>query len=1106
MSAEMKKTAFLIDHVELTPHFQRSIRIDTDLNEDDVLNGYVLQPTAKALLENLANSLLNSKQSAFTWTGPYGGGKSSLALLLSSLVSPNKKARDKARSILGLSERSDVWRAFEGKWFFLPVTGSREPIVDLIYKAADEFLPNFPKTRGRRPKDVIAVVDNYCREKRCKVLLVIDEMGKVLEHMARQGEDIYFFQELAERTREKRHIVTIGILHQNFEQYAQRLSRELKDEWTKVQGRYVDLPLNSTNDETLGLISRAIRANYAHPVSEKIAKTVFQSLKKRKPNLSADVEQTLSACWPLHPVVATILGPASRRRYGQNERSLFAFLSSVEAKGLREFLEHTKFSETATYGPAEYWDYLNFNLSSAIQGSNDSRHWSLMTDALERSNRFSLKHQELVKSIAVIELFKDSSGLLATNEVLETLGIAPRDEFPKLLRSLAQASIIVFRKHIDAWALYAGSDFDIESSLEEAKADIGEPAVEVLAKLIDPTPVIAKQHYWNSGCLRWFTKQVLTMTRLRSRNAVKVDEGAGGVFVLVLPDETTGTKKFNETLQAESRALLADSQFRHVGIILGATSSEYAASIMQSVTELAALQLLLNSRAELDGDPVARQEVQGRIEIAQITLEGLLETAMIQASWTYAGEEPLPFDRNSGLGYIASRVAEAVYNQCPKFDNELLNRQSLSSSAVKARKELLYSMLNSEQEENLGYKGFSADAGLYGSILKDRIHQRVGEIHRFVCDSAKRSDNLSRLWRATEDLLSNASDGVSLAEIYETWEGRPFGLRRGILPVLFFAFYLANRERYAIYSQSMFVPNLNETHIDELLKFPNEFFLKEVRLTKAQSKLLTDLSKSLTKNQATLFETTPLDVARGLVARILRLPAWARRTTDLSAETLRIRAALLAAHDPNALLFHELPRVLGTTDSDIILDNVTKAINELESALEKRARKIINSLCNALDEVDENIKAIQQRATSLKGLSGDPELNGFLLRLAEFDKSYEQNLQLIAAAARKQIKDLTDADLKNAENQILAWCLEFKKLELLTVLSGRAKGKYMVNLGYGLSEHKKSTVLQFDISAGSQKAAEEHAQKVLALLSKLDRNTQLATLAHTSELLAGEEK
>lgn len=1106
MFAEMTKDSYLIDHVELTPHFQRSIRIDIDLNKEDVLNGYVLQPTAKQVLENLANALVNSKQSAFTWTGPYGGGKSSLALLLSSLVSPNKKLKEHAASILELDKNSEISKAFEGKWFFLPVTGSRESIVELIYTAAEKFLPNFPKPKGRRPKDVIGVLDDYTRQKRCKVLLVIDEMGKILEHMTNQGEDVHFFQDLAERTRERRGIVTIGILHQSFEQYAQRLGKELRDEWMKVQGRYVDLPLNSTNDETLTLISRAISANYKHPGGQERAKIVVQALKKRKPNSSTSLEATLAACWPLHPIVATLLGPASRKRYGQNERSLFAFLSSVEAKGLREFLEHTKFSPDVSYGPSEYWDYLNFNLSAAIQTSSDSRLWSLMTDALERANRFTLKHQRLVKSIAVIELFKESTGLLATNEVLETLDIAKGSDLQKLLQSLAQASVIVFRKHIDAWALYAGSDFDIETSLEEAKAEIGEPSSEVLSKLIDPNPVIAKQHYWNSGCLRWFTKQLLTISAVKSRSPIKIDEGAGGAFILVLPDELTGNKKFKDLLRAESRALLEDARLQHVGVILGASSPENANSILQSAKELAALQLILSTRAELDGDPVARQEIQGRIEAALIELETQIESAMLEASWTYAGDEFLRFDRNSGLGYIASRVAETVYCDCPRFDNELLNRQSLSSSAVKARKELLYKMLSSENEENLGYTGFSADAGLYGSVLKDRLHVRVGDTYRFVCGTSKSDENLTKLWRATEMALAQAPNGLSLKQIYELWEGKPFGLRKGLLPILLFAFYLASREKYAIYSQTMFVPKLSETHIDELLKFPEEFALKEVHLSEEQTKLLDQLSKSLTKTQTALFETTPLDVARGLVVRILRLPAWTRRTAEVTPDTLRIRAALLAAHDPNALLFHELPKVLGTTEADVILTQLTAAIEELESALGIKVRKITDTLFKALEEQPGNYKSIKQRATRLKGLTGDPELNGFILRLADYDGSEDQQLQLVATAARKQLKDLTDADLKSAENQLLSWSLEFKRLELLSVLSGRSKGKYMLNLAYGLSDKEESTVIQFDVSDENRRLAAAHAKKVLALLSTLDRRTQLATLAHTSQLLAGEMK
>ncbi len=142
----------------------------------------------------------------------------------------------------------------------------------------------------------------------------------------------------------------------------------------------------------------------------------------------------------------------------------------------------------------------------------------------------------------------------------------------------------------------------------------------------------------------------------------------------------------------------------------------------------------------------------------------------------------------------------------------------------------------------------------------------------------------------------------------------------------------------------------------------------------------------------------------------------------------------------------------------------------------------------------------------LKGVAGNPELNGFVLRLADYDGTEEQQLQLVAIAAGKQIKDLTDADLKSAENQLLSWSLEFQKLEILSVLSGRSKGKYMLNLAYGLSDKQESTVIQFDVSDENRRLAETHAKKVLKLLSELDRSTQLATLAHTSRLLAGEFK
>jgi energy-coupling factor transporter ATP-binding protein EcfA2 len=86
--------------VTIGRQFLRYINLVADLGRSDALNGYICQESARNLISNMAHHLNQTEQRAFTWTGPYGGGKSSLALVLGSLVSPNKPLREEAKKIL----------------------------------------------------------------------------------------------------------------------------------------------------------------------------------------------------------------------------------------------------------------------------------------------------------------------------------------------------------------------------------------------------------------------------------------------------------------------------------------------------------------------------------------------------------------------------------------------------------------------------------------------------------------------------------------------------------------------------------------------------------------------------------------------------------------------------------------------------------------------------------------------------------------------------------------------------------------------------------------------------------------------------------------------
>jgi hypothetical protein len=101
------------------------------------------------------------------------------------------------------------------------------------------------------------------------------------------------------------------------------------------------------------------------------------------------VEIALANCWPLHPVTACLLGPISKRRFGQNQRSIFGFLNSAEPNGFQDFLKSA--SKADIYTPDILWDYLRQNLEPAILASPDGHRWSIAVEAVERSESFGQK-------------------------------------------------------------------------------------------------------------------------------------------------------------------------------------------------------------------------------------------------------------------------------------------------------------------------------------------------------------------------------------------------------------------------------------------------------------------------------------------------------------------------------------------------------------------------------------------------------------------------------------------------------------------------------------------------------------------------------------------
>ena len=97
--------------LSINSSFQRSTRIDNEISKA-FLDHFIFHDTSRKVLDQIANSVRNSNQSAFTLTGPYGTGKSSLALYLKALISNNSKIKAQAEKISNYNSKHSFSKVF----------------------------------------------------------------------------------------------------------------------------------------------------------------------------------------------------------------------------------------------------------------------------------------------------------------------------------------------------------------------------------------------------------------------------------------------------------------------------------------------------------------------------------------------------------------------------------------------------------------------------------------------------------------------------------------------------------------------------------------------------------------------------------------------------------------------------------------------------------------------------------------------------------------------------------------------------------------------------------------------------------------------------------
>jgi hypothetical protein len=255
----------------------------------------------------------------------------------------------------------------------------------------------------------------------------------------------------------------------------------------------------------------------------------------------------------------------------------------------------------------------------------------------------------------------------------------------------------------------------------------------------------------------------------------------------------------------------------------------YAWRIRDLGNELIALEAVRTSRPELDGDSVARREIAARIGAVSADLEEELRAGYASADWYVAGER-VDLAAGTSLSRLASDLADSRYNKAPRIHSELVNRERPSSNTRAGVRDLMPAMTKAPDKTFLGIEGFPIECGLYSAVIAPAgLHRKSGEVYGFVKPSNSRIGQSYRpAWEAAEALFAEEEAPVPLGRLYALWAGPPFGIRRGVMPILALAFVMANRDRFALYGEGKFQAEIDDYLVDVLLQDKDLVALRRV--------------------------------------------------------------------------------------------------------------------------------------------------------------------------------------------------------------------------------------------------------------------------------------
>ncbi|MDM8557044.1 hypothetical protein QUF75_20145 [Desulfococcaceae bacterium HSG7] len=840
------------------------------------------------------------------------------------------------------------------------------------------------------------------------IVIFWDEFGHKMEEVVKDpiGKEGLTLQDFAEccNSSEEDQLHFYLFCHRSLKEYYEISKsthvsdyKKLEEDWRKIEGRFKQYILKSTDVETFQLIDGVIIADEQSDGWLDLIETYntyFYQLVETTARLKYftgfsvnELKQTVVlGTYPLHPMAVYSL-PAVSEKVAQNNRTLFTCLCEDEPGSFKRFLDKASYN-SEKYRPPIFtldmlWDYFANDIKQ------QDRTYSVFRDFEFLKTRLDINDPMGLRVLKAVSLFRvtNPTRFKTTEEILIYALDIPTDEQDDFMQKLAGYSDLKNENHILMKLQADGSYRPAVSSATESLMEkvrkllietpekLGQKPLPYLKSLWTHLPVMqsceATGYGDDYGVYRKLKIEPISMFQLRESLHILTKNISGGTCQdgLILAVLCTNSDEIEEAERTVS-AVLTDKKYRQMILAI----PKEPVQLFDLLREHQALSYLKNNEASLyaeGGELYEEWKVWDDDKASQLndTISDLFSPEKQNLVYYWQGKGIL-IQNNRQLKKLVSKVMREVFPHCPMIGEPKLTLDDFGGNwgYRKDCRDIIMKLADKDAADTLWKETASAPKHIITQILKSNGILYKNQAGDFVLEQPDEDDNLgaNKVWHCINGYMKTARrQPIEMKNMVARLRKPPFGVKCRAMPLLFAA--VVHKElalgniSFEFQRTKNKVDKITSIESDTLEKVfitPEKYRLVYVNVSSNQNALIAGMA-GLYNNP---FESAdpPLErvkkVGNAIGAWWRALPKHAQITTDISNAADLVKKHIfkpLAELDPDTeqILLHDSFEHVFDAEKKVKKKAVETLIKKIQNEFESRLKSLTTRILAEYDKL-----------------------------------------------------------------------------------------------------------------------------------------------------------